>query len=164
MVAKDPIRATDDTARAIAQDILFDATFGALAVLDPQSGAPSVTRVAVGTDELGKPVTLISELATHFAALKTDPRCALLLGEPGPKGDPLTHPRMTLNCNASFVPKGTKEHDALREHYLSSHPKAKLYIDFPDFAFVRFEVTGGLLNAGFEKAFRVSEADVRPTF
>ncbi len=160
MTAKDPIRPTDDGARALARDLLHAARFGALAVADPDTGAPSVTRVAIGTDLRGAPVTLISQLATHTAALHSDARCALLLGEPGAKGDPLTHPRMTLNCTAEMVPKDTEAHSNLRAHYLRTHPKSKLYIDFPDFCFVRFVVTGGLLNGGFGKAFRLSPTDL----
>jgi len=160
MTDKDPVQPTDDDARALARSLLHDATFGALAVIDAATGAPSVTRIAIGTDPTGAPVTLISRLATHHAALTADNRCALLLGEPGPKGDPLTHPRMTLHCTAEFVASGTEAHTALRAHYLASHPKSKLYIDFPDFTFLRFTITGGLLNGGFGRAFRLAPADL----
>ncbi|WP_270726854.1 pyridoxamine 5-phosphate oxidase [Shimia sp. Alg240-R146] len=161
MTQKDPIRPTDDDARNLARGLLRDATYGALAVLDPRTGAPSVTRVAIGTTLHGMPVSLISRLATHFSALEADQRCSLLLGEPGPKGDPLTHPRMTLHCDAGFIHTGMPAHDSLRAHYLATHPKSKLYIDFPDFSFVRFTVNGGLLNGGFGKAFQITSDDLR---
>lgn len=160
MSKKDPIRPTDEDARNLARRLLAEATFGALAVIDDGTGAPSVTRVAIGTDTDGVPVTLISRLATHFSALEADSRCALLIGEPAGKGDPLTHPRMTLNCVASFLHKTDVGHSALRDHYLASHPKSKLYIDFPDFSFVKFTVQGGLLNGGFGKAFRLTSSDL----
>ncbi|KPA22434.1 hypothetical protein shim_07150 [Shimia sp. SK013] len=163
MTQKDPIRPTDDDARNLARGLLRDATYGALAVLDPQTGAPSVTRVAIGTTPRGMPVSLISRLATHFAALEADHRCSLLIGEPGPKGDPLTHPRMTLTCDATFLHKGAPGHDDLRTHYLASHPKSKLYNDFADFSFVSFAITGGLLNGGFGKAFRITSQDLAAT-
>ena len=155
MTKKDPVQPLDSEAREMADRLLREATFGALAVIDPETGAPSVTRVALGTDHNGDPVSLISRLATHFAAIEADDRCALLIGEPGDKGDPLAHPRMTLYCTATFVHKEDPEHSALRDHYLSTHPKSKLYIDFPDFSFVRFTINGGLLNGGFGKAFRL---------
>ncbi len=160
MTRKDPVQTPDTDARALARGLLNEATYGALAVIDANTGAPSVTRVAIGTDQNGSPVTLISQLATHFAALTADPRCALLLGEPGAKGDPLTHPRMTLHCCANFIGTETQTHSDLRAHYLLSHPKSKLYIDFPDFSFVRFSITSGLLNGGFGRAFRLSPADL----
>ena len=37
-------------------------------------------------------LTLVSALAPHFRALRENPDCALMLGEVGDKGDPLTHP------------------------------------------------------------------------
>lgn len=157
---QDPFQSPDTDACALARALIRDARFGALAVLAPDTRAPSVTRVALGTDVEGAPVTLISTLAGHTGALQADPRCALLVGEPGDRGDPLTHPRLSLDCTARFIQRGTPVHDALRAHYLITHPKAKLYIDFADFSFVRFEVQRALLNGGFGKAYRLSAADL----
>ena len=81
-----------------------------------------MTRIAVGTTPGGAPVTLISDLSSHTTALRANPRCSLLLGEPGPKGDPLTHPRITLDCDAAFLLKGEEGYDSLRDHYLTTHP------------------------------------------
>ena len=148
------------TTRALARQLIDDARFGALAVIDPESGAPSVTRVAVGTDPEGNPVTLISTLSSHTVALQANSRCSLLLGEPENKGDPLTHPRITLDCTARFLSRDSKAHAALRAHYLASHPKAKLYADFADFSFARFEVLSARLNGGFGKAFHLTSADI----
>ncbi|MEM7599720.1 MAG: pyridoxamine 5'-phosphate oxidase family protein [Pseudomonadota bacterium] len=156
----DPIRPTDDGARALARGLMDDARFGAIAVTDPDTQSPSVTRIAIGTTPDGAPVTLISDLSSHTGALKANPRCSLLLGEPGPKGDPLTHPRITLDCRARFLMKGAAGYDALRDHYLATHPKSKLYIDFLDFNFVVFEVSDARLNGGFGKAFRLTPADL----
>ncbi|WP_102226014.1 HugZ family pyridoxamine 5'-phosphate oxidase [Acidimangrovimonas sediminis] len=157
-----PIRPTDDAARALARDLLQGATFAALAVTDPASGAPFVSRIALGLDPEGLPVTLISTLAAHTAALKADPRCALLIGEPGPRGDPLTHPRLSLQATARFIPRDGPDHAALRAHYLASHPKAKLYADFADFGFVVFDPSGAALNGGFGRAFHLTPADLLP--
>lgn len=160
MEKPDPIRPTDDEARTLARQLIEDARFGALAVTDAESGGPSVTRVAIGTDQGGTPVTLISSLSAHWQALAASPRCALLLGEPGPKGDPLVHPRLTVHCTAAFVDRDSAEHAELRAHYLESHPKSKLYIDFGDFAFVRFTAVDARLNGGFGKAFRLTADDL----
>lgn len=160
MPENDPIRPTDDEARALARTLLQDARFAALGVLEPESAAPMVTRVALGTGGDGAPVTLVSTLAAHTAALGANPRCSLLVGEPGPKGDPLTHPRLTLQCTAAFVARDAPEHAALRVRWLESHPKAKLYVDFADFGFVQMQVGSGFLNGGFGKAFRLTPADL----
>lgn len=156
----DPIRETDAEARALARSLIEGARFGALGALDPDSGDPMVTRIAVGRDPTGHPLTLISELSHHTKALAQSPRCSLLLGEPGPKGDPLTHPRITLQAEAQFVRHGSTDYAELRSHYLTTHPKAQLYIDFTDFHFARFMVHGAALNGGFGKAYALTAADL----
>lgn len=156
----DPIRPADEEARALARELLEHARHGALGVIDPQSGAPFVTRIAVARDADGTPLTLISALAQHTAALRSDPRASLLLGEPGPRGDPLTHPRITLAATARFLPRPSAEHDAARARYLAQQPKAKLYIDFADFSLLRLEVCSAFLNAGFGKAYALTPADL----
>ncbi|MBY6048589.1 HugZ family protein [Vannielia litorea] len=154
----DPIRPTDDEARAMARGLLDEARFGALGVLE--GGAPVVSRIAVGTDAGGGPVTLVSSLSAHTSALRAEPACSLMVGEPGDRGDPLTHPRLSLQCKARFVDRESETHAALRARWLESHPKSKLYIDFGDFGFVALEVQGAFLNGGFGKAFKLTPADL----
>ena len=155
-----PIRPTTPEAIALARGLLRDARFGALGVTDPETGAPHVTRIAVGTTPEGQPMTLISDLSAHTKALKRSRACSLLLGEPGPKGDPLTHPRVTLACTASFVRHGDPAHAGLRANYLKTHPKAHLYIDFSDFQFALFAIEKAALNGGFGKAFHLTAEDM----
>jgi putative heme iron utilization protein len=156
----DPIRETDAEARALARRLIDTARFGALGVTDPATGAPMVSRVAVATDPAGRPVSLVSDLSHHTGALKADPLCSLLVGEPEGKGDPLTHPRITLQCTARFLRHGEPGHAELRAHYLKAHPKAKLYIDFADFSFAVLEVSAAHLNGGFGKAYRLTPEDL----
>lgn len=160
MPRPDPFQPADAAARTMARDLVDHARFAALAALQPGTSLPTVTRVALATAPDGAPVTLISALATHTAALEANPACALLVGEPDGKGDPLTHPRLTLHCAARFVVKDSPEHAALRAHYLDQRPKAKLYVDFPDFRFVRFTPHDGLLNGGFGKAYLLRADDL----
>ncbi|WP_172331626.1 HugZ family protein [Mangrovicoccus sp. HB161399] len=162
MAETDPIRETDDEARALARRLLAEARFAALAVTDRRTGAPTVSRIALVPGPDGAPLTLVSQLSAHTGHLLADPRCSLLVGEPGPTGDPLTHPRMTLACEARFIRHGDAERDTLREHYLGLYPKAKLYVDFGDFLFAAFEITGAALNGGFGKAYRLAPEDLAP--
>ncbi len=155
-----PIRETDEEARSLARTLLTEARFGALAVIDHATGAPSVSRISVVRAPDGAPLTLISELSTHTQHLMANPACALLLGEPGPTGDPLTHPRMTLSCIARFIRHGEPGRDALRDHFLAQYPKAKLYIDFGDFLFAHLQVEDIALNGGFGKAYALTPADL----
>jgi len=159
MAEIDPIRPTDDEARAMARGLMDAARFAALAVVGP-GGGPMVTRVGFGQAADGTPVTLVSDLAGHTRAMKADPRASLMVGEPGAKGDPLTHPRLTILAGARFVHQPSEERDGLAAAWLARHPKAGLYIDFPDFRFVRFEVSGAFLNGGFGRAFNLTPADL----
>lgn len=153
----DPFRPVDDEARTLARRLVAEAEHGALGVIDPETGAPHVTRVAVAA-EGGTPFLLISALSHHTAALRADPRCSLLVGEPGPKGDALTHPRLTILANAAFAAPGERE--TLRALWLEHQPKAAIYVDLADFAFVRLEPSGALLNGGFGRAFKLSPGDL----
>ncbi len=153
------LRPVDDEMRALARALLGGAAYAALAVLREESGAPFVSRIALGADAEG-PLALVSELAQHTGALRARPACSLLVGEPGGKGDPLSHPRLTLQCLAEFVPREAPGFAALRAEWLAGHPKAKLYIDFADFSFVRFRVQEAFLNGGFGLASALSPADL----
>ncbi|MHA6324697.1 HugZ family pyridoxamine 5'-phosphate oxidase [Roseivivax sp. CAU 1753] len=156
----DPIRPTDDTARALARDLIAAARFGALGTIEVETGAPMVTRIALvpGPDAL--PLSLVSDLSAHSRALRANPVCSVLLGEPGPRGDPLTHPRLTLQARAAFIPHDHPDHPDLAAHYLRHAPKAKLYIGFADFSLLRFAVHAAYLNGGFGKAFRLTARDL----
>lgn len=157
---KSPIRPTDADAIDLALRLIADARFAALGVMDPDSGYPMVSRVAVAPDGSGGLFTLISDLSHHTRALTNDPRCSVLVGEPGAKGDPLTHPRLTLLADAGFVGRDAAAFLGMRDVYLAANPKAKLYIDFLDFRFVRFDVVSAQLNGGFGKAYVLTPADL----
>jgi len=148
-----PIRPTDDEARDLAASLVLSARHAALGVIDPDSGAPMVTRIAVAW--LDAPHILISDLSMHTKALQTNPKCSLLIGEPGPKGDPLTHPRLTVQCSSLPADK-----TALRDAWLAIHPKSKLYFDFADFRMLRLDINIAHLNGGFGKAFTLMPQDL----
>ncbi|MCP8894036.1 HugZ family protein [Shinella daejeonensis] len=153
------LQETDDDARRLARILLRSARSCALAVLEPETGFPFATRTLTGIDTDGTPVILVSGLSAHTQALKADPRASLLAGEPG-KGDPLAHPRLTVTVRAEEVPRDGEAHRTLRERFIRRHPKAKLYVDFPDFRFFRLVLQRGMLNGGFGKAFVLSAEDL----
>ncbi|MEL6233472.1 MAG: DUF2470 domain-containing protein [Pseudomonadota bacterium] len=138
-----------------ARQFLRTARHAALAVLEPGTGAPLVSRVSVASDADGAPLILISQLSAHFPALDADGRCSLLFGEPG-AGDPLAHPRMSVTARA--VRLEGQARIAARARFLARHPKAELYADFADFAFWRLTPTGAALNGGFAKAYDLTAA------
>lgn len=159
MTQKDVIRETDADAVRLARTLMRAARYGALAALVPADGAPLASRVAVATDIDGAPVILVSALSAHTGALAADPRCSLLVGEPG-KGDPLAHPRISLACRAAKLEPGTPSHARAERRYLNRHPKAKLYSGFGDFSFFRLEPAAASLNGGFARAYRLTASEI----
>ncbi len=157
-----PIRPTDAAARALARSLVAGASFGALGVLHPGTGIPHVARIAVAPAIGGGMLAFVSGLALHSRALAAAPKAGLLIGEPGPKGDPLTHPRLSLSVIASFVSVEAAATQGLRALWLARHPKARVYVDLPDFRFVHLAPTTAFLNGGFGKAFELAAADLLP--
>jgi len=152
---KSVLREVDDEAIRLARTLLRTARAGTLAVLNPGMGGPGVSRVGISTDFDGTPIMLASALAPHTSALLADPRAALLLGEPG-KGDPLAHPRISIDCLATPVERDGPDHPRLRARYLAHQPKAKLYVDLGDFRFFRLVPQAASLNGGFGKAYALA--------
>ena len=159
-MVKSPVQMPDHEARVLARALLHDASFAALAVKDPEDGWPTVSRIALAVSEDGLPMSLISDLSAHARALQACVECSVLVGEPGGKGDPLTHPRLSLRARARFFRHGDADHAPLAAQYLRQRPKAKLYIGFGDFSIVTFSPVSGLLNGGFGKAFAMMPEDL----
>ena len=153
------LRDTDDEARDQARELIVTARFASVAVIDPETGYPNSSRVLTATDGVSRPVILVSRLAAHTKALLTDPRCSLLVGEPG-KGDPLAWPRISLQCDAEVISSDDPERPHLRARFLRRHPKAALYIDFPDFLFLRLNPVAASLNGGFGRAYALTGRDL----
>jgi len=149
----EPVSPADADAITLARDLLRTARHAALAYTDAATATPGISRVAFGLGPQNEMVTLVSALAPHVAGLRAHPDCALLVGEPGDRGDPLTHPRLMIRAQARFVPPDQRA--AIRARWLADHPKSTLYVDFADFSFVTFAVRQVLLNAGFGRAHHV---------
>lgn len=156
---KNVIRETDAEAIRLAKTLIRSARFGAIAAIEPETGAPLASRVGVATDADGTPIILVSGLSGHTKAILVDPRCSLLVGEPG-KGDPLAHPRITLTCRSVKLEPESAERDRAERRYLNRNPKAKLYAGLGDFSFFRLEIERASLNGGFGKAYLLTREDV----
>lgn len=156
---KDVIRQTDADSIRLGKTLLRSARFGALAVLDPATGGPLASRVGVATDLDGTPLILTSMLAAHTGAILADPRCSLLVGEPG-KGDALAHARITLICRARRLERGASEQLRAERRYLNRNPKARLYAGLGDFSIFRLELERASLNGGFGKAYMLERSDL----
>lgn len=140
---------------ADAKRLMRLARTAALATLEPGSGAPLTTLIGVASDFDGAPLFLMSTLARHTQQLAADPRASLLLSEEPGRGDPLNHPRVTLNGRVEKAGE-----PRVRARYLQRNPKAKLYVDFADFAFFRLAVETVHFNGGFGRADPLTPDDI----
>jgi len=157
----DPHRDPDAAAITQARAILDSAQDAVLAVLDAR-GWPMTSRIALQTDAGGQPLAMLSSLALHTAALRADPRAALLIDEARAgdrRGMALTRARLSLQVEAQVIAPG--DEGDLRRAWLDRDPRAAVYARLPDFRFWRLAVRGGLLNAGFGKAYRLAAEDLR---
>jgi heme iron utilization protein len=156
-VPRDPRQPADFNPIALGKALLRASRVGTLATREPQTGFPFATLVNTATDTDGAPLLLVSRLSTHTQNLLADERVSLLLSKSGQnaraeKGDPLAHPRLTVQARARIVTEAAGL-ARLRRRYLARHPKAQIYVDFPDFAFFRLEPISVHLNGGFARAF-----------
>jgi len=142
--------------RPFLEELLNGVHHAVLACHDPDGGGPLLSRIALQFDAEEGLLALLSGLAAHSRALSSDPRAGLLIALPRGRGDPMTHPRLSLQVRA----EGAGPDPGRRARWLAGDPKAQVYVDLPDFAFWRMVPTGGLLNAGFGRAFRVTPADM----
>jgi heme iron utilization protein len=149
-----PLAANSFDGVALARKLLRATPEGALATLTRDAGYPFASLTSVATDRDGAPLLLLSGLAHHTKNLRADPRGSLLLAQGG-KGDPLAHPRLTVV--GRLAPTADA---AARARFLRRHPKAALYVDFPDFSFWRLEPEAVHLNGGFARAADYPSAEV----
>ncbi len=156
---RDPRQPADFEPVPQAKSLLRRLRAGALGTIDKASGGPMTTLTTVATDMDGTPLILTSRLSHHTANLIEDPRFSLLLAERG-KGDPLAHARLTLMGRARTIDRDSTEGQRFRRRFLARHPKAELYIDFPDFVFWRLEPEIAHLNGGFARAWSGISADI----
>ena len=155
----DPVQSANEEARETTRHLLRDARFATLATIN-ENFYPFASLVTFALDRDEMPFLLVSRLSGHTKHLLADPRCSLLVGEPG-KGDPLAHARITIQCSASIIDRASDENIILRTLFIARHPKAALYIDFPDFLYIRLTMMEASLNGGFGKAFRLKSDDLR---
>lgn len=149
------MRPTTQKSAEITRSLLRRSRQGALATLIPQGGDPYCSLVNVATAPDGAPVLLISRLAIHTKNILADPRVSLMLDERGP-GDPLEGARIML---AGMAEQVTGEVEIIRRRYLAAHPSAEMFVDFPDFLFVRLRLNNAHLVAGFGRIVDLPAAD-----
>jgi len=158
-----PVHETSDEALGLAAKLLGETKYASLAVNEADTHFPLVSRVAACFSQDTGVFFAASDLSVHSKCLTTDPKCSMMLGEPG-KGDGLAYARMTLVAKVERMPNDHERRAQFRDVFLKTHPKAELYIDFGDFGFYPLALQRILLNGGFGKAFHLSAEDLKTLF
>lgn len=154
-----PIRQTDDEAFELAGKLFAESRYASLGVREAKTGIPLVSRVAAAWGKSEGLFFCASDLSVHSQCLLSDPRCSIMLGEPG-KGDGLAYPRITVIGEALRLANDHPDRQHLRELFIATHPKASLYVDFADFGFYPITAQRALLNGGFGKAYHLNGDDL----
>jgi putative heme iron utilization protein len=140
---------------ADARRLARNALKGSLATLNSAKGYPYGSLVTLSTDTAGAPTFLISTLALHTRNLAHDPRASVLIDATGALADPLQGARVTLYGTAEKTAA-----EGVRRRFLSRHPEAGFYADFPDFSFWRLVVEGAHYIGGFGRIFDLAPSDL----
>jgi putative heme iron utilization protein len=154
-----PVLPLDDQGRLLAKEILAHGRSGALGTLT-EARTPFVSLVGVARGTAGSFYFLVSRLSLHTQHMLVRPNISLMLSQGG-KGDPLAHPRLSLWGTVEAIGRESKKFSPARAAYLLDHPKAQLYVDFPDFLFFKMVVDGASLNGGFGKAYQFTSSEFR---
>lgn len=143
-----------------ARTLVADARSATLAThaRDPD-GHPYASLVAFASDERGRPLLLLSELAEHTGNLRARPESSILVAEtPRAVGaEALALGRVTLIGETRPIPD--EERAATRATFMEAQPRASLYVDFKDFAFYRLEPKALRYVGGFGRMSWVTAAD-----
>jgi putative heme iron utilization protein len=131
-----------------ARTLMYLGRVGSLSTLSrKQPGFPFGSVMPYGLDDYGRPIFLISTMATHTQNLQADPRASLLVTQDDTGGDPLGASRTTLVGNV--LPAPQSEVAEARELYLARYANSKYWVDFDDFSFYRMDVLDVYYVGGF---------------
>ena len=130
--------------------LLQDCDYSTLATQSlKHSGFPFASVVPYALDELGRPLFLISSMATHTKNLKTDDHACLLV-ESSDSEERLAGARVSVIGNIAPIPKENEaEVASASQVYLKKHPTARQWADFGDFTWCRLEIEEIYVVAGF---------------
>lgn len=165
-----PAHARAETARTLAatpgirgepsdaersRTLLAAARTATLATVAADGGFPFGSLVAYATDDGGRPLLCLSDLAEHSHNLAADPRASLMAVATG-DGDPLALARVTVLGTVAAL-RGD-ERDTALDAYRARHPDA-FYAAFADFRLYRLAVASVRYVGGFGRMSWVSADD-----
>jgi len=130
----------------LAIELLHSADEAALATQSVSlPGHPFASQVPFITDELQRPVMLLSGLAEHTRNLAADPRASLMIARTLGDGEVA---RLSLVGDITRIAAD----EQLVARYLRYHPHAARFLQLGDFAFHRFAPRRAMTIGGFARA------------
>lgn len=109
-----------------------------------------------------QPILFLSRLAEHTQNLLKDNKVSLFVTQPNARVEAMEWPRVTLLGRAQLVDSARTEaslNESVRDIYLKGHPKASLYLGFPDFSFYQIQIESVRFVGGFGSMGWVQLAD-----
>lgn len=144
-----------ETPGAAARALMRQALKASLATLETSTGHPYASLVTIATDVDGTPLFLISRLALHTQNIAANGRASLLFDGTNAAGDPLAGGRVTVMGRALLSQRATA-----RARFLGRHPAARMYADFPDFAFYELAIERAHFIGGFGRIVDLKADDL----
>lgn len=157
---KDLLQPLDAAARSKLGSLIGEHRQSVLATLDPNGGPYTAMTAYVHQPEAGGFLLHLSELSAHKRQLRADPRCSLMIFEPDDgSGELLQRCRLSLSCQARILPKDGPDYAAAKAVYLERLPSHAMMFGLGDFDLFLLEPQGGLMNAGFGRAYAIPPAE-----
>jgi catechol 2,3-dioxygenase-like lactoylglutathione lyase family enzyme len=158
--SKDLLQPVDDAARSRLGALVADHRQAVLATLDSESAPYTAMTAYVHQPEAGGFLIHLSELSAHKRQLRANPRCSLMIFEPDDgQGEVLQRCRLSLSCQARLLPKDGPDYATAQLAYLERLPGHAMMFGLGDFDLFLLEPQGGLMNAGFGRAYAITPAD-----
>lgn len=108
-------------------------------------GYPFGSVMPYAIDSQGRPIVLISQMATHTKNLRAQPKATLLVA--GQSGSALGAARVSIM--GDFEPVEDSERENIAALYFETHPESRQWAGFGDFGFYRMNIADIYFVGGF---------------
>lgn len=123
-------------------------------------GYPFGSVMPYAVDDKGRPIVLISQMATHTKNLRADPRATLLVAAQSDSS--LSAARVSVIGDFAQVDDSEKQEVAAI--YLAANPESSQWVSFGDFGFYRMTVKEVYIVGGFGSMGWVTAEDYASAF
>ena len=132
----------------------------ALATLHQGEPAASMVPFVLPVGEAAL-VIHVSALSPHTRDLQEHPRAGVLVVAADDAASPQALPRVSLQCDATVLPRAGERYLQARAHYLARFPDAAQTFELADFSIVLLQPTSARLIAGFGRARALTAEPLR---